>query len=96
MFALAATGRLQELLESAGFTEALVETVPVERRHDTAQEYLDATLDVSRPFAEVWDGLAEDDAAAVRDEIFALLQPYTKRDGSVLLPGRSLVAAASA
>jgi SAM-dependent methyltransferase len=96
MFALAATGRLQEVLEAAGFTEVVLDAVPVEHRHDTVEEYFETTLDLSRPFAEIWNGLAEEDAAFVRDEIFSLLRPYTAQDGSVSLPGRSLVAAASA
>jgi hypothetical protein len=87
---------LQELLESAGFVEAHVDAVPIERRHGSTQEYVESTLDLSRPFADIWEGLPEAAAAAVIDEISTLLRPYTGEDGSVHLPGRSLVAAASA
>ena len=96
MFALAAPGRLQELLQAAGFLEVVVEQVQVERRHRSVQDYVEETLDLSRPLAEIWDGLAEDERDVVVDRIASLAQPYTEGKGSLRLSGRSLVAAASA
>jgi len=94
MFALAAPGRLQELLESAGFVEVLVQSVELNRTHQDLDAYFEETLDLSRPFADAVDGLAGPELEAVRDEIAALAVPYVQADGSIALPGRSLVAAA--
>ncbi|MGI8413237.1 MAG: methyltransferase domain-containing protein [Solirubrobacteraceae bacterium] len=96
MFALAAPGRLEELLQSAGFVESLVETVEVGRRHPNLDDYLEETLDLSRLFSEAFKGLSESQRAQVRSEIALLAAPYTEPDGSLRLPGRSLVALAEA
>jgi SAM-dependent methyltransferase len=96
MFALAAPGRLTELLESAGFVEVLVETVEIGRPEVSVDAYLAETLDLSGVFAGVMASLSEQDREAVTDKIASLAEPYTQPDGSVRLPGRSLVAAASA
>jgi ubiquinone/menaquinone biosynthesis C-methylase UbiE len=96
MFSLAAPGRIREMLHSAGFIEPLVEAVELERRHPSVESYLEETLDLSRPFAEVFQGLSEPQQAEVEDRIASLLAPFVQSGGSVSLPGRSLVALASA
>jgi ubiquinone/menaquinone biosynthesis C-methylase UbiE len=94
MFALAAPGQLQEMLESAGFIEVLVEAVGLDRSYQTLEAYLEETLDLSRAFAEVFERLTDQQRAEVRAEIAALAAPYVSARGSVSLPGSSLVAAA--
>jgi SAM-dependent methyltransferase len=96
MFALAAPGRLQEMLESAGFVEVLVEAVELDRPHKSVEDYVEETLDLSRPFAEVVQGLPEAEQAEVRGEIESLAAPFIRPDGSLLLPASSLVALANA
>ncbi len=96
MFVLAADGRLQELLESAGFTEVLVESVGLERRAATLDNYIADQLDLSIPFAEVYGGLAEADQAQVRERIGELAAEFVSGDGAIRVPARALVARAHA
>jgi ubiquinone/menaquinone biosynthesis C-methylase UbiE len=96
MFALARPGQLQEMLESAGFVEVIVERIEVGRSSAGIDQFLAETLDVSRMFFEVYDGLSAEQQEAVRERLALLLEPFTLEDGSVAFPGRSLVAAASA
>jgi len=96
MFALAEPGALAGLLESAGFVEVVVKSLAIERTHATLEEYVEQTLDLSWPFAEVFNGLSEEQQADVRREIASRAQPFVTGHGSVRLPGRSLVAAAGA
>ncbi len=96
MFALAESGRLAEMLEAAGFVEVTVEGVDVERNYPELDAYLEETLDLSMIFSEVYRGLDDAGRDAVRSRIAELAAPYTGSDGSVRLPGRSLVALANA
>ena len=96
MFALSRPGLLGEMLESAGFVEVVVEGIDVGRSSADIDAFLSETLDVSRAFFEVYETLAADEQEAVRERIGLLLEPFTQDDGSIALPGRSLVAAASA
>jgi ubiquinone/menaquinone biosynthesis C-methylase UbiE len=96
MFALAAPGRLHELLEAAGFLEVLVESLELPRSPVTVAEELAEKLDLSRAFADAYERLSEDDRRALEDKIAALGVPYAGADGRLLLPARSLVAAATA
>jgi ubiquinone/menaquinone biosynthesis C-methylase UbiE len=96
MFALASAERLHELIESAGFVEATVETVDVERCHARPEEFIEQTLDLSSDFARATEGLAQRSLEALREDIAARIEPFRSPDGAVRLPGRSLVAAASA
>jgi ubiquinone/menaquinone biosynthesis C-methylase UbiE len=96
MFALAAPGALAELLGSAGFTEVLVDAVELTRTYASIAEYLAETLDLSQVFAETYRSLSEAEQSAVVSEIESLAGALRVGDGSVTLPGRSLVAAAGA
>lgn len=96
MFALAPPGRLEELLEGAGFVESVVEAVEVVREHLSPDDYVEESLDLSRLFSDAYKGLSEAQRAHVRREIAMLARPYAGPDGSLRLPGRSLVAVAHA
>jgi ubiquinone/menaquinone biosynthesis C-methylase UbiE len=96
MFALAAPGRMQELLQSAGFVEVTVEAVKIERPYASLDAYLEETLDLSRMLAEVFERLTEGERAEVESKIASLAAPFVSADGSVSLAGSSLVAAAGA
>ena len=95
-FALAAPGRLQELLENAGFVEVIVEPIEAGRAEVDVGSFVEETLDISQRFAEVYERLSESQRAEVAHEIASLAEPFTDADGSLRLPGRSLVGAASA
>ena len=96
MFRLAAEGRLANLLGNAGFIEAAVEPVALERRYRRLADYIDETLDMSPTFGAVFNALDDGQRAAVLERIAADAKPFTAPDGSVVLPGSSLVALASA
>jgi SAM-dependent methyltransferase len=96
MFALAAPGRLSEMLEDAGFVEVTVDSVELVRSYPGVREYIEETMDLSSPFAETYGRLDETAQAEVDRSVAELAQPYTGEDGSLRLPGRSLVASAEA
>jgi SAM-dependent methyltransferase len=96
MFALSAPGRLQELLESAGFVEVVVEQVELERVATGVDDYVAESVDVSQAFADAVEGMSEVRRAELDARIATLAEPYTAADGSIRLPGRSLVASAAA
>ena len=96
MFALAAPGRLHELLEAAGFVEVVVESLELPRPPLTPAEEIAEELEISRAFADAYAGLSDEDRRALEDRIASLGEPYAGPDGRLILPARSLVAAATA
>jgi SAM-dependent methyltransferase len=96
MFALAPASRLLELLENAGFLEVGVDGVELDRSYENIDDYIAETLDLSATFSEVWAKLDAAQRSEVMERITSLAAPYRVADGSLRLPGRSLVAAASA
>lgn len=96
MFALAPAARLQAMLEAAGFVGVVVESVELAREPVTVQEQMAEQLDLSRPLAETFERLTEEQRAELEERIAALSKPYEGADGRLRLPARSLVAAADA
>ncbi len=96
MFALAAEGALTELLEGAGFEDVAVSPVALQRRYDALQGYVDETVDMSPIFSTTFRELDAAQQARIVEAITAEAQPYVADDGSVMLPGSSLVASAAA
>jgi SAM-dependent methyltransferase len=96
MFVLAPAPRLRELLENAGFLDVLVDGVQLDRSYTNVDEYLAETLDMSATFSELWATLDEGQRSEVIERVGSLVAPYRATDGSLRLPGRSLVAVASA
>lgn len=95
MFSLSGPGRLEALLEEAGFVEVEVDAVQLDRRYEGIEELLEETRDLSMMFAETYDGLDDSERREVAERMALLAEPYAQADGTVLFPGRSLVAAAS-
>jgi SAM-dependent methyltransferase len=96
MFALRDPDRIRALLEEAGFTEIEIEQVPVVWRYDDLDAWWDTQLDISTSLAGVVGALTPAQRDDLRDAIDARLEQYVQADGSVAIPGRSHVAAASA
>jgi SAM-dependent methyltransferase len=96
MFAFAAPGAIEDRLQDAGFTDVAVESVDVEFQHPSFEHWWEARLDCSVPFADAIGGRDEDEVAQVRALLERALEPYRAADGSLSLPGRTLVAAARA
>lgn len=96
MFKLAADGVLQELLLTAGLVDVRVTPVSMERRFDTVDQYLAETLAMSSRFRSAYRELDLEQQLALKRRIARDLKPFTADDGSLALPGSSLVAVASA
>jgi ubiquinone/menaquinone biosynthesis C-methylase UbiE len=96
MFALAEERRLATMLGEAGFVEVTAESVEVSRTYARASEYLAETLDLSVPFAEVFERIGDQERAEVIARIGELVRQYDAPDETLRLPGRSLVAVAGA
>jgi ubiquinone/menaquinone biosynthesis C-methylase UbiE len=96
MFVLADAGRLQELLESAGLTEVVVQSLELVRRERGVEDFIKGTVDMSVPFAEVRDRLTPEQWREVEARIGELVAPYIEADDKLVFPARALVAAASA
>jgi SAM-dependent methyltransferase len=96
MFSLAADGALADLLQDAGFTDVEVLPVSLLRAYDAVEEYVAETAEMSPSFSVTFAGLTGQQQAEVAARIAAAAAPFTAPDGSVRLPGSSLVASAVA
>ena len=96
MFTLAAEGRLQGLLEDAGFVDVRVTPVAVERRFARVEDFVEETVAMSPTFGRLFAELAAEQQTEVLDLISSQVKEYAAADGSVRLPGSSLVALGSA
>ncbi len=96
MFALASRERLRELLLDAGFLAPELDAVAITRTYKDAQAYLAETLDLSPMFRSAWTELPDFARAEVSAQLAELTQPFSGADGSLVLRGQSLVAAAHA
>jgi SAM-dependent methyltransferase len=96
MFALAEPGALEELLATAGFTDVVVRPIDLARRYSEPGEFLAETADVSPMFGASYPELPLEERSAISAEVISALEPFTAADGQVTLPGRSLVAVATA
>lgn len=96
MFTLAGDGAVQELLEDAGFTDVTVEAVEIRRSYPNVDAYLHETRDLSMIFSEAIESASEEEQVTVARLIADALAPFTQPDGSLVIPGSSLVGAANA
>jgi SAM-dependent methyltransferase len=96
MFTLAGDGVLRELLESAGLVDVKVRAITLERRADGVDQFLAETLAMSSRFRSVYRELDLETQLEVRRRIARDVRPFAAADGSLALPGSSLVASASA
>jgi hypothetical protein len=96
MFRLGAPGALQELLESAGFVDVKVAPVALERKYVVIGDYIDETIELSPTMSGAYHDLPEEERNKIVERITAEAQTYVGTDGSLRLPGSSLVALASA
>ncbi|HEX3690240.1 MAG TPA: methyltransferase domain-containing protein [Solirubrobacteraceae bacterium] len=94
-FALAESGRLAELLDDAGFTEVEVVPVDLERHYASARDIVAESANCSPSFGTTYQKLTEAQQEEVAAHMVAAAAPYTAPDGSVTLPGVSLVARAT-
>ena len=96
MFAFAKPGRIEGLLGDAGFLDVQVDTIDVEMTYDDLDDFLAITTACSRPFADALDGVDAAARAEVEAAVGDGLADFRGQDGSIRVPGRTLVATASA
>jgi ubiquinone/menaquinone biosynthesis C-methylase UbiE len=96
MFAFSDASRIRELLEDAGFTDIVLDEIPIVWHHEDLDAWWDTQLDLSAGVAAAVGALTPAQRDDLRDAIDARLAPYVQPDGSADLPGRTHVAAASA
>jgi SAM-dependent methyltransferase len=95
-FALGDEERVKELLAGAGFGEIQVQALELERRHASFEELWELTLDLSRSFHDAVLERPEAEIEEIKRGLAARFAPYTDADGALMIPARTLVAAASA
>jgi SAM-dependent methyltransferase len=95
-FAFAAPGHVEELLAATGFDDIEVEELELRFHHPSRDSVFETFADLSPLGAATLRGLSPADHTRFRDLLDERLEPFVRPDGSVELPGRALVAAASA
>lgn len=96
MFRLCDAGQLGEMMLDAGFLDVEVKPVPVEFRFDSSGDLFDWVMNLSQTANEALASGHPDSATALRGEIAALCSQFEADDGTIALPGVSLVGTASA
>jgi SAM-dependent methyltransferase len=95
-FAISDRSALQEMLEEAGFIEILIDAVDVPRRAPDFDSWWATHLDLSAAALAAFRNADEEQTEAIEAELVQRLSPYTAADGSLSIPGRTLVARALA
>jgi SAM-dependent methyltransferase len=95
-FALGDREQVAGLLEEAGFAEIEVQPMDVWRRHDSFEELWDVTLDLSRSFHDAVLSRPEQEVEQIRASLAERFAPFTSAGGTLQVPGRTLLAAATA
>jgi SAM-dependent methyltransferase len=96
MFAFSDPARIHELLDDGGFSDVVVDQLDLVWRYEDLDGWWDVQLDISTSLATGVGALTPAERDDLRDAIDARLARYVAVDGSVALPGRTHVAAASA
>ncbi|HST33675.1 MAG TPA: class I SAM-dependent methyltransferase [Solirubrobacteraceae bacterium] len=95
-FALASAEGVYELLRQAGFNEVGVESLQLHRRHTSFEEFWETTMDLSRAMHDAVLSQPQDEIDRIAQAVRARFEPYEAADGSLDIPGRTLVASAGA
>jgi hypothetical protein len=66
------------------------------RRHDGFEDLWDSTLDLSRRFHDAVLSRPQAEIEQIKASLAERFAPYTAADGTLAIPGRTLVASASA
>ena len=95
-FALSDPDRVGELLEQAGFADIELDAVDLRRPDADFATWWDGHLAMSTMARQAMAGADAATAAAVRAELEAAVAPFRQGDSSLVVPARTLVAAADA
>jgi SAM-dependent methyltransferase len=95
-FALGDRERLRTLLYDTGFAEPLIDVIELEQRQPDFETWWQVHRDLSSTSRRALDEAAPADAEAVKRSVAESFAPFTAPDGEIAVPGRTLVATASA
>ena len=95
-FALSSAPELEELLDATGFDDTEVSPVDLVFEAASLDQWWDVSVQTSSNLAAAVDRLSPAEHYKLRDAVDAGYAEYVRDDGSIRLPGRALVAAASA
>lgn len=95
MFAFAPEGTIAELLHATGFSEVLVDAVDLTFTAASFDAWWEYQFDTSPSLSEALAPAGPEERDAVHEAVEERLKPWTAEDGSLALPGRTLVASAS-
>lgn len=95
-FALGSADVVRELLAAAGFTDIDVQAIDLPRRHPDFGELWETTLDLSRGFHDAVLSRPAAEMEEIKASLAERFAPYTAADGTLEVPGRTLVACAGA
>jgi SAM-dependent methyltransferase len=89
-------GQIEELLDAAGFDDIEVQPLDFAFHAPSLDDWWDHAIRTSGRFSGVVAALEPAEHYKLRDAVDAAYAPYVLADGSVEIPARALVAAASA
>ena len=92
-FAWAPEGTIEENLDAAGFVEYEVESLPFTVRYASVRDWWDTANDIS---LRVQERASRDQDEEIVQALAERARPWTAEDGSLQLPARTWVAAATA
>jgi SAM-dependent methyltransferase len=95
-FALGNADSVSGLLSDAGFDDVQVEGMDLWRRQRSFEDLWETTLDLSRSFHDAVLGRPQREVAEIKAALAERFAPYTAADGSLEVPGRTLLAVAGA
>ena len=96
MFAFAPPGRLERLLEGAGFTDLRIEPLALDRPFDSFEHWWGMQLDLAKPLADLIESQAPEQRERIREAVRDAAAPFADADGSLSFSARALMASASA
>jgi SAM-dependent methyltransferase len=89
-------GRIEELLDAAGFDDVQVDALDLEFHAPSLDDWWDHAVQTSGRITRIVAGLSPAEHYALRDAVDAAYAEFVRSDGSLAVPARTLVAAASA
>jgi SAM-dependent methyltransferase len=89
-------GQIEELLDAAGFDDIAVEPLDFAMHAASLDGWWDHAISTSGRFSRIVAGLEPAEHYKLRDAVDAAYAPYVRDDGSIEIPARALMAAASA
>jgi len=96
MFAFRDPARIAGLLEETGFQDIVIDQLDLVWHYEDLDAWWDTQLDISTSLGRGVGALTPAQRDDLRDVIDAALAQYVAADGTVAMPGRTHVAAASA